>query len=221
MSSPAILIVDDEKNIRLTLASALEALKVPVDTASTGEEALQKLTEKSFNLMLLDLKLPGMDGLEVLRRVADKYPDLMVIMITAYGSIEVAVEAMRIGAVDFLQKPFDPNVMRDMVRRVLQSPPEGRPARKYEYYVALAKRSVNAGEFEVARVYAKKAIFIKHNRPEAYNIFGGICEVQGERQEAEANYRLALEMDPTYEPAGKNLARVTGRPYTQLGIVWD
>jgi len=66
----------------------------------------------------------------------------MVIMITAYGSIEVAVEAMRIGAVDFLQKPFDANAMRDMVRRVLQSPPEGRPARKYEYYVALAKRSV-------------------------------------------------------------------------------
>ena len=221
MSSPAILIVDDEKNIRLTLASALEALKVPVDTASTGEEALQKLTEKSFNLMLLDLKLPGIDGLEVLRRVADKYPDLMVIMITAYGSIEVAVEAMRIGAVDFLQKPFDPNAMRDMVRRVLQSPPEGRPARKYEYYVALAKRSVNAGEFEVARVYATKAAFIKWNRPEAYNLLGGICEANGDHPGADKNYRVALEMDPTYEPASKNLARVTSRPYTHLGLVWD
>jgi DNA-binding NtrC family response regulator len=221
MSKPVVLIVDDEKNIRLTLASALEALRVQVDTASTGEEALQKLTEKSFNLMLLDLKLPGMDGLEVLRRVTDKYPDLMVIMITAYGSIEVAVEAMRIGAVDFLQKPFEHSVMRDMVRSVLQSPPEGRPARKYEYYVALAKRSINAGEFEVARVYAKKAIFIKHNRPEAYNIFGGICEVKGDRHEADTNYRVALDMDPTYKPARKNLERVTSRPYIQMGIVWD
>jgi len=221
MSSPAILIVDDEKNIRLTLASALEALKVPVDTASTGEEALQKLTEKSFNLMLLDLKLPGMDGLEVLRRVTDKYPDLMVIMITAYGSIEVAVEAMRIGAVDFLQKPFDHSEMRDMVRSVLQSPPEGRPARKYEYYVALAKRSINAGEFEVARVYATKAAFIKWNRPEAYNLLGGICEANGDHSGADKNYRVALEMDPTYEPASKNLDRLTSQPYTQLGMVWD
>jgi DNA-binding response OmpR family regulator len=146
---------------------------------------------------------------------------MKVIMITAYGSIEVAVEAMRIGAVDFLQKPFDPSVVRDMVSRVLQAPPEGRPARKYEYYVALAKQGINAGEFEVARVYAKKAIFIKHNRPEAYNILGGITEAKGDRLEANTNYRVALEMDPTYEPARKNLARVTSRPYTQLGIVWD
>ncbi|MFZ2089776.1 MAG: response regulator [Desulfobaccales bacterium] len=221
MSSPPVLIVDDEKNIRLTLASALEALNIAADTAGSGEEAVQKLAEKSYRLMLLDYKLPGMDGLEVLRLVADQYPDLIIIMITAYGSIEVAVEAMRIGAVDFLQKPFDPNTVRDMVSRVLQVAPEGRPARKYEYYVGLAKQSINAGEFEVARVYAKKAIFIKYNRPEAYNILGGICEAKGDRHEAETNYRVALEMDPTYEPARKNLERVTSRPYTQLGIVWD
>jgi DNA-binding NtrC family response regulator len=220
MSSPAVLIVDDEKNIRLTLSSVLEALNISTDTASTGEEALQKLEEKSFKLVLLDLKLPGMDGLEVLRRVVDKYPDLLVIMITAYGSIEVAVEAMRIGAANFLQKPFDPNVVRDMVRRMLQAPPAGRPSRKYEYYVDLAKQSIKAGEFEVARVYAKKAVFIKYNRPEAYNILGGICEVKGDHREAETNYRVALEMDPTYEPARKNLDRATNRPYTQLGIVW-
>jgi DNA-binding NtrC family response regulator len=221
MKESTVLIVDDEKNIRLTLSMVLEAINISVDTAGTGEEALQKLAEKSFNLMLLDLKLPGMDGLEILRRVTDKYPDLMVIMITAYGSIEVAVEAMRLGAVDFLQKPFDPKFVRDMVRRVLQAPPEGRPARKYEYYLGLAKQSINAGEFEVARVYAKKAIFIKYNRPEAYNILGGICEAKGDRHEGETNYRVSLDMDPTYEPASKNLARVTSRPYTQMGIVWD
>jgi DNA-binding response OmpR family regulator len=220
-NNTAVLIVDDERNIRLTLSLALEALNISVDTASTGEEALQKLQEKSFKLMLLDLKLPGMDGLEVLRQVSEKYPELMVIMITAYGSVEVAVEAMRIGAVDFLQKPFDPNAVRDMVSRVLQTAPEGRPARKYEYYVALAIQSINAGEFEVARVYAKKAIFIKYNRPEAYNILGGICEVQGDRHEANKNYRIALEMDPSYEPARKNLEKVMSPPATRIGIAWD
>lgn len=220
MSNQAILIVDDEKNIRLTLASVLEAINISADTASTGEEALQKLAEASFKLILLDYKLPGMDGLEVLRRVTDKYPDQMVIMITAYGSIELAVEAMRLGAMDFLQKPFDPKDVRDIVSRVLQIPPKGRPARKYEYYVSLAKQSIQAGEFEVARVYAKKAVFIKYNRPEAYNLLGGISEAKGDPQEAERSYRVALDMDPTYEPAGKNLKRVTSRPYTQLGIVW-
>jgi len=219
--SPAVLIVDDERNIRITLSMALEALTIPVDTAESGEEALQKLTEKSFSLMLLDLKLPGIDGLEVLRQVIDKYPDLKVIIITAYGSIEVAVEAMKMGAIDFLQKPFQPTEVRDMVSRVLQKPPGERPARKYEYYVDLAKQCIHAREFEVARVYAKKAIFIKHNRPEAYNILGGICEVKGDRQEADTNYRGSLEMDPTYEPARQNLDRVTRLPYTPMGIVWE
>lgn len=219
--SPAVLIVDDERNIRLTLSLALEALNIPVDTAESGEEALQKLQEKSFSLMLLDLKLPGLDGLEVLRQVTDKYPDLKVIIITAYGSIEVAVDAMKMGAIDFLQKPFQPTEVRDMVSRVLQTPPEERPARNYEYYVDLAKQSIHAGEFEVARVYTKKAIFIKHNRPEAYNMLGGICETKGDPQEAETNYRVSLQMDPTYEPARKNLERVTSGLITPKAIVWD
>lgn len=221
MKNPAILIVDDEKNIRLTLSSALEVLKIPVETASSGTEALQKLSEKSFTVLLLDLRMPGMDGMEVLRRVTDKYPHLMTIIITAYGSIEVAVEAMKLGAVDFLQKPFDPQVVRDMVRRVLQAPPEGRPARKYEYYVSLAKHSVNAGELEVARVYATKAAFIKWNLPEAYNLLGEIGEAKGENQEAIKHYREALEVDPTHEPARKNLERMTSRPNTRLSIVRD
>ena len=210
--SPAVLIVDDERNIRLTLSMALEALEIPVDTAESGEEALQKLAETSFKLMLLDLKLPDIDGLEVLRRVVDKYPETKVIIITAYGSIEVAVEAMKLGAIDFLQKPFQPTEVRDMVRRILLAPPD---------YVDLAKQSVKAGEFEVARVYAKKAIFIKYNRPEAYNILGGIFEVKGDRQEADNNYRMALDMDPTYEPAQKNLAKAKGPPSIPTSIVWE
>ena len=219
--APAVLVVDDERNIRLTLSMALEALNIPVDTAENGEEALQKLAEKSFQLMLLDLKLPDLDGLEVLRRVVDKHPATKVIIITAYGSVEVAVEAMKLGAIDFLQKPFQPTEVRDMVRRLLQAPPEDEPPRNYDYYVNLAKQSVKAGEFEVARVYAKKAIFIKYNRPEAYNILGGIYEVKGDRQEARNNYQLALDMDPSYEPAKQNLAKAQSPPSIPTSIVWD
>ena len=221
MSVPTVLIVDDEKNIRLTLSSALEILNISADTASTGEEALQKLAAQSFRLMLLDLKLPGMNGLEVLRRVTDRYPDLKVIIMTAYGSIEVAVEAMKTGAMDFLQKPLDLKVVHNVVSRVLKGPPEGQPAWKYEYYIDMAKQHIAAGEFDVARAYAKQAIFLEYHRPEAYNILGGVGEANGDHREAEKYYRGALEMDPSYEPARKNLDRMTGRPYTQQGIVWD
>jgi len=221
MSSPPVLIVDDEKNIRLTLSSALEALNISSDTAGTGEEALQKLAEKSYRLILLDFKLPGMNGLEVLRQVADKYPDLQVIIMTAYGSIEIAVEAMKLGAMDFLQKPLDPILVNNVVRRALQGPPEGQPVWKYEYYIDMAKQSIAAGDFDGARVYAQKATFLEYHRPEAHNIWGGTCEAKGDHREADKKYRVALEIDPNYEPARKNLARVTSRPYTQLGIVWD
>lgn len=115
MSSPAILIVDDEKNIRFTLSMALEELNLSVDTALNGEEALHKLAEKSYALILLDLHMPGISGLEVLRRVAEIRPEAKVIIITAYGTMESAIEAMKLGAVDFLPKPFNPAEVREMV----------------------------------------------------------------------------------------------------------
>jgi Flp pilus assembly protein TadD len=85
----------------------------------------------------------------------------------------------------------------------------------------MAKQSITAGDFDAARLYAQKAIFLEYSRPEAFNLLGGICEAKMDRQGANTNYRVALEMDPTYEPARKNLERVTSRPYTQLGIVWE
>ncbi len=119
MTAQPILIVDDEKNIRLALSMALEQLNIQVETAVNGEEALEKVARNSYGLMLLDLRMPGLDGMEVLRRVARDRPELKVIIITAYGSIDLAVEAMKLGAVDFLQKPFDTSQVREMVRRIL------------------------------------------------------------------------------------------------------
>ncbi len=118
MISRPILIVDDEKNIRLTLSQTLETLGTEIDTAADGEEALAKLKGREFGLILLDIRMPGMDGMEVLRRVREMRPDIRIIMITAYGTVESAVEAMKLGAVDFLQKPFDPEEIRELVLRV-------------------------------------------------------------------------------------------------------
>ncbi len=218
MSSKPILIVDDEKNIRLALGMSLEKLEIPVETAASGEEALEKLAQGEYALMLLDLRMPGLDGMEVLRRVSGEMPDLKVIIITAYGSIDLAVEAMKLGAVDFLQKPFDANQVREMVRRILEKAGE---AQSYWDYLALAKKRIEEGYFEVAGVYAQKAVFLDPGRPEALNLLGGIAESTGNRREAEQYYRAALARYPHYTAAKLNLERLAGRTYTRQDIVWD
>ncbi|MEW6660737.1 MAG: response regulator [Thermodesulfobacteriota bacterium] len=218
MSSKPILIVDDEKNIRLALSMSLEKLELPVETAASGEEALEKLAQESYELMLLDLRMPGLDGMEVLRRVSQQLPDLKVIIITAYGSIDLAVEAMKLGAVDFLQKPFDAGQVREVVRRILEKEGE-----KHGYwdYLALAKERIKEGYFEVAGVYAQKAVFLNPDKPEALNLLGGIAESTGNRREAEEYYRAALGRYPHYTAAKLNLKRLSGSSSAREGIVWD
>jgi FixJ family two-component response regulator len=221
MSDRSVLIVDDEKNIRLTLSQALEKLNLPVDTADSGKEALKKLAEKSYALMLLDLRMPGIDGMEVLRRVLEIRPEVKVVIITAWGSIEAAVEAMKLGAVDFLQKPFDAEEVRNLVASLLdRGTQESSRDREYNNYLELTLKRINKGEFEVAQVYAHKATSLDPDRPEAFNLLGGLFEVRNNRLEAVKNYRVALALTPSYKPAQKNLDRVTSRPYSPLGIDW-
>jgi DNA-binding response OmpR family regulator len=221
MADRSVLIVDDEIYIRATLSVALEKLHLPVDTAASGTEALKKLAARSYAVMLLDLRLPGMDGVEVLKRVPEIRPEVKVVIITAYGSVEAAVEAMKLGAVDFLQKPFDPDEVRKLVSSLLdQSSQETSRDREYEGYLDLTSKRIGKGEFDAARVYAHKAISINSNRPEAFNLLGGLLEARGNRLEAEKNYRVALALTPSYQPAQKNLDRVTSRPHTPLGIDW-
>jgi DNA-binding response OmpR family regulator len=221
MADRSVLIVDDEKNIRLTLTLALEKLNLPVDTAADGEEALKKLSAKPYALMLLDLRLPGLDGMEVLRRVREMRPEVKVVIITAWGSVEVAVEAMKLGAVDFLQKPFDAQDVRELVSALLDQDAQAADrGREYDKYLELALKRISRGEVDAARVYAHKAISLDPDRPEAFNLLGGLCEARGSRLEAEKNYRAALALSPSYKPAQQNLDRITSRPYTSLGIAW-
>jgi FixJ family two-component response regulator len=218
MISKPILIVDDEKNIRLTLSQALETLAAEIDTAATGEEALTKLKEKEFGLILLDIRMPGMDGMEVLHRLREIRPDIRIIMITAYGTIESAVEAMKLGAVDFLQKPFDPEEIRELVSRVMDRDKlDERKVVDYASHLELAKKCIGDRHFAAALEHVRKAIFVEPGRPEAFNLLGALTEIQGDRSEAQKNYRAALSLDPSYEPAIQNLHRSTTGKWRQAG----
>ena len=120
MTIAKILIVDDELIMRKSLADWLERDGHKVETAVSGEEALKKFQETQFDIMLVDIKMEGIGGLEVLKHVKENDPDVEVVMITAYGSISTAIEAMKNGAYDYLLKPFDPNELGILIEKIIE-----------------------------------------------------------------------------------------------------
>jgi DNA-binding response OmpR family regulator len=203
-----VLIVDDEKNIRFTLSQAIASLPVEVDTAENGEQALEKVDEGRFAAILLDLRMPGIDGMEVLRRLRDERPEIPVVIITAHGNIESAVEAMKLGAIEFLPKPFVPNEIRSLVSRVLDRHKlADEEAHDYATCFELAKRCIAERHFDAAAEHLKRATGIDPERPEAFNLLGVIHELRREHTEAMNNYRVAYHTDPTYAPSRENLER--------------
>jgi heterodisulfide reductase subunit A len=115
-----ILVVDDELSIRDSLKEWLEEEDFSVEMAASGLDALEKLDKKQYQLMLTDIKMPQMSGVELLKKAKSAYPDLSVVMMTAYATVETAVEAMKTGALDYLIKPFDPDTLVPMVIRIFQ-----------------------------------------------------------------------------------------------------
>jgi DNA-binding NtrC family response regulator len=120
MSSTKILIVDDELIMRESLAGWLERDGHSVQTAPSGEDALEKLKDTRFDVLLVDIKMEGISGLDVLRHVKENDPDVAVVMITAYGSIPTAIDAMKNGAYDYMLKPFDPNELGVLIEKIIR-----------------------------------------------------------------------------------------------------
>jgi DNA-binding NtrC family response regulator len=126
MSGAKILIVDDELIVRESLGGWLERDGHTVDKAASGEEALEKCEKVRYDILLLDIKMEGMSGLEVLKRVRENDPDVSVVMITAYGSIPSAIEAMKSGAYEYLLKPFDPDELMVLIEKIRKHQAERR-----------------------------------------------------------------------------------------------
>jgi len=115
-----ILIADDEESIRVGLSALLEEEGFAVDASSDGMEALHRLENGDYGLLLADLKMPGLDGLEILKRMREKSIETVVIIITGKGSIDTAVNAMKMGAYDYLTKPVEPDRLRTIIPKALE-----------------------------------------------------------------------------------------------------
>ena len=107
-----VLLVDDEPKVIDTLIYALRNQPYQLRSAFSGEEALAKFADEAADILVTDIRMPGMNGLELINKVLAKYPDVQVVVVSAYGEIDIVVEAMKIGALDFLQKPVAPGVIR-------------------------------------------------------------------------------------------------------------
>lgn len=207
MSRVRALVIDDEKAIRVSLGRALEDMGLEVQTAATGEEGVEKSAMEYFSIVMLDLKLPGIGGLEVLRQIRSLVRPPSVVIISAHGTVNSAVAAMRLGAADFIQKPFTLEEVRAVVGEVLTRGDLDDGASDYESLLSLARRAITRKEFDLAEDFATKAVAVGTARPEAYDLLGSLLEIRGEKAQAMKFYRAALDMDPTYAPARANFER--------------
>ncbi|MCK4293941.1 MAG: sigma-54-dependent Fis family transcriptional regulator, partial [Planctomycetes bacterium] len=119
-SQANILVIDDEESMRDSCRQTLSRDGNRVEMAEDGSKGLTMLKEQSFDVVILDLKMPGLSGMEVLKRIKEGNPAAVVIVITGYATVESAVEAMKNGAYDFISKPFTPDTLRMIVTRALE-----------------------------------------------------------------------------------------------------
>jgi len=146
-----ILIVDDERSIRNTLKEILEFEKFTVDTAEDGPSGLKKITENNYDVVLCDIKMPVMDGMEVLQKVREAGVDTPIVMISGHGNIETAVEAIKMGAYDFVEKPLDLNRTLVTLRNALDRSSLAAETKTLRKKIDLIKGSNIVGESEPIR----------------------------------------------------------------------
>jgi len=156
-----VLVIDDEKGMRQGCRRILEPEGYTVETAENGEAGLAKIREHPFDVALLDLKMPGLSGIEVLRQIRLEQPETIPIMITGHASVQTAVEAMKLGALDYVEKPFTPDDLLAIVKKALEGKKERREAERAQQ----ERRQRALGELR--RLDLIEEILQKHNYAES------------------------------------------------------
>lgn len=201
-----VLIVDDEPNVRLMLRTTLESTGYRVVEAVDGLAALARLGDAAFALVLLDLRMPNLDGISTLHRLRDRGDATPVVMLTAHGSVPDAVTAMKLGAIDFLAKPVTPADLRAVVAEVIrrntdralapQSPetPSAPHPRSFGFDLARAKRAINRGLFDEAERLLREVLAADPGSKEAHEHLDRLLTLK--EREGAGRFRMLREWFP-------------------------
>lgn len=214
-----ILIVDDEKNIRIALKQCFKGENYKVEMANDGEEAIEKLRSDKYDLILMDYQMPNKNGLEVLEDIRKNNIETRVIIMTAYGTVDIAVDSMKLGAVDFLSKPFTIAKVKDVVRESI----------KKDAIIIMgendiggslneARDAIRHGSLEKATQHLRDVLISDASNPATQNLLGVIEEKKNNGNLAQKYYRAALSLDATYAPADNNLRRTAMYSALSTGI---
>ena len=205
-----ILIVDDETNVRLNYRITLETEGYEIFEAVSAARALEELIGQSFDLAILDMRMPAMDGLELLAKMREIGITVPAMIVTAYSDVPHAVQAMKLGAIDFLQKPLRPEDHGRIIAEILKrhAPQKAPPAESFNSHIVAAKRCLNLRSFALARIHLVKALELNTKSVEAFNLAGVLAEMLDDVDKAKKYYGQAIKLNKNYEPAQQNMRRL-------------
>jgi DNA-binding NtrC family response regulator len=194
-NSTEILIVDDEPNVRLVFRTALESAGYRVAEASDGQSALELIRGRDYATVLLDLRMPHLGGLDMLRQMRSEGIAVPVVIVTAHGSMPDVVAAMRLGAVDFIPKPLSPETLRRVVREAVELGPGVKdrtgPREKHlsEETLSRAREAVQQGELDEADFFLRLSVPLGANSAEVSRLAGEVKQLRERR--GLGTYRVA------------------------------
>lgn len=212
MNKP-VLIVDDEPHVRLNYRVSLETVGLQVREADGAAAALGELSSSEFSLVILDMRMPEMDGLDLLEKIRQRGIAVPVVIITAYGDVPHAVKAMKLGAIDFLQKPLTPEALRLVVWDILARHAAPEPSHltkeaSFDVHLEAAKRFINLRDFPHAREHIAKALELRQDSPDVFNLGGVLFEMQEDYDRAKRYYGQAIRLNRNHEAAQQNMRRI-------------
>ncbi|MBV8215006.1 MAG: response regulator [Verrucomicrobia bacterium] len=206
-----ILIVDDEPNVRLNYRITLELEGYQVDETGLSTEALKKAKVDKFDLVILDMRMPRMGGLDLLAALRAQRVTTPAIIITAFSDVPNAVRAIQLGASDFLQKPLRPEDLRRVVQEVLaRNDQSGKKPEQadFERSANEARRLMQLGDLGAAKGHVLHAIELNTNSPDSFNLAGELAEQTGDIERARTLFEAALKLDGNNVAAREGLRRV-------------
>lgn len=190
-----ILVIDDTKNIKMLIGKALASEGYEVNTAESGQEGIALLKTQGYDLVLLDIRMPNMSGTEVLRIIKDIDEAVPVVIITAFPTVKNAVDCIKLGAVDYLRKPFTAEKIKQVIKQILdrkEITPQN--TNNHEACIEYAKKCINERKFDESMEYLKKAISLNIDNAEPFNILGEVFELKGDMVSAKKYYGIALQL---------------------------